>query len=139
VQIDTSTDFGRRVERRLREETIIWLTTVTPGGQPIPVPVWFLWEDDTALIYSRPDTPKLRNIEANPNVSLNFDSDGTGGNIVQLDGEARVDSDAPPATGVAAFVEKYRQDIARIGMTPDSFAAAYSVPVRVAPGRLRGH
>jgi PPOX class probable F420-dependent enzyme len=103
------------------------------------VPVWFLWEDDMALIYSRPDTPKLRHIEANPNVSLNFDSDGTGGNIVQLDGEARIDSDAPPATGVAAFVEKYRQDIARIGMTPDSFAAAYSVPVRVAPGRLRGH
>jgi PPOX class probable F420-dependent enzyme len=139
VQIDTSTDFGRRVERRLREETIVWLTTVTAAGKPVPVPVWFLWEDDMALIYSRPDTPKLRHIEANPNVSLNFDSDGTGGNIVQLDGEARVDPDAPPATGIAAYVEKYRQDIARIGMTPDSFAAAYSVPVRVALGKLRGH
>jgi PPOX class probable F420-dependent enzyme len=28
--------------RRLREEPIIWLTTVTGAGQPQSTPVWFL-------------------------------------------------------------------------------------------------
>ena len=34
MQIDTTTDFGKRVERRLREETMIWLTTVRRDGTP---------------------------------------------------------------------------------------------------------
>ena len=42
--IDTSTPFGARAERRLREEVIAWLVTVSRSGTPLPVPVWFLWE-----------------------------------------------------------------------------------------------
>jgi len=32
--------------------------------------VWFLWNDGSILLYSQPDTPKLRNIAANPRVAL---------------------------------------------------------------------
>ena len=42
--IDESTEFGARVARRLREETVVWLTTVTPSGAPLPRPVGFLWD-----------------------------------------------------------------------------------------------
>ncbi len=137
---DRSTPYGQRVASRLEAEPIIWLTTVTPGGQPLSVPVWFLWDgEEEVLIYSRPDTPKLRNIAAHPKVSLNFDSDGTGGNIVQFDGEAREDTAAPPATAVEAFIEKYRDGIARLGSDPDGFAANYSAAVRVRLTKVRGH
>ena len=44
--LDPSTDFGARATRRLNEEIIGWLTTVSPSGQPQPVPVWFLWDGD---------------------------------------------------------------------------------------------
>jgi hypothetical protein len=30
---------------RLKSESIIWLTTVTPSGQPQSTPVWFLWQE----------------------------------------------------------------------------------------------
>jgi hypothetical protein len=30
---------------RLKSEPMIWLTTVTPSGQPQSTPVWFLWQD----------------------------------------------------------------------------------------------
>jgi PPOX class probable F420-dependent enzyme len=137
---DTSTEYGQRVQRRLEEELIIWLTTVTNSGQPLPVPVWYLWDGDSeVLIYSRPDTPKLRNIDTRPKVALNFDSDGAGGNIVQFDGEAQIDADAPIATGVDAFIEKYEDGIRRIDMTPESFASTYSTAVRVRMNKLRGH
>ena len=73
MQIDTSTPFGERVARRLEQEIVVWLTTVRPNGTPEPSPVWFLWDGQTALIYSRPNNQKLRNIAANPNVALSFD------------------------------------------------------------------
>ncbi len=78
---DTSTDFGRRVEGRLREEYLVWLTTVRADGLPQPSPVWFLCDGESVLVFSQPDTQKLRNIERDPKVSLHFDVVGRGGNI----------------------------------------------------------
>jgi PPOX class probable F420-dependent enzyme len=139
VKLDTTTEFGRRVARRLREELIAWLVTVRPDQTPQPVPIWFLWDGQTFLVYSQPDTQKLRNIARSPRVALHLDGNGTGGDIVVLTGEARVVTDAPPANEIPAYVEKYRQGMTGIGMTPESFARAYSVALRVTPTRLQGH
>ena len=51
--LDTTTEAGGRAERRLREEQIIWLTTVRSDGQPQSVPVWFFWDGEKFLICSR--------------------------------------------------------------------------------------
>jgi PPOX class probable F420-dependent enzyme len=137
--IDTSTAFGERAARRIRDELLGWLVTVSPAGAPQPVPVWFLWDGaDRVLLYSRPGKPKLRNIEANPRVSLHLDGNGQGGDIVVLSGTAAV-SDDPPADCVDEYVAKYRPLIERNGWTPASFAADYSVTVRIALRRLGGH
>ena len=69
--IDKTTEFGQRVTRRLGEERIIWLTTTGRTGTPAPRPVWFLWDGESFLIYSRPGAAKLRHILARPGVSLN--------------------------------------------------------------------
>jgi PPOX class probable F420-dependent enzyme len=137
--IDTSTAFGERAARRIRDEVVGWLVTVSPAGAPQPVPVWFLWDGaDGVLLYSRPDKPKLRNIAANPRVSLHLDGNGQGGDIVVLSGTA-AQSDDPPADQVEEYVAKYRPLIERNGWTPASFAADYSVPVRISLTRLSGH
>ena len=47
-------------------------------------------------------------------------------------------SDDPAADGVSAYVEKYAAFIERNGWTPASFAADYSVALRIEPTRLRG-
>ena len=137
--LDTTTDFGARVARGLRDERIIWLTTVRADRTPQPSPVWFLWDGESFLIYSRPETPKLRNLERNPTVALNLDGDGRGGDIVVFTGRAEILTGAPPANEVVEYVDKYREYIARIEMTPDSFAQAYAVALRVTPTGLRGH
>ena len=138
-EIDTSTPFGARAERRLREELLAWLVTVSPGGTPQPVPVWFLWEGESFLIYSRPETSKLRNIARSPRVALHLDGNGRGGDIVVVTGDAAVSKSDPPADRVPAYVEKYAELIDLNGWTPHVFASDYSVPVRVRFGRLRGH
>ncbi|MFN8594477.1 MAG: TIGR03667 family PPOX class F420-dependent oxidoreductase [Thermomicrobiales bacterium] len=139
MNIDTSTEFGARVAKRLAEDRIIWLTTVGSDGVPQPSPVWFLWDGETALIFSQPGTGKLRNIAANPHVSLHLDGDGFGGNIVVLTGEASLEPDGMKASANPAYVAKYAEGMKRIGMDPESFAAAYSVPMRMRPTHLRGH
>jgi PPOX class probable F420-dependent enzyme len=137
--IDESGEFGARAARHLRDEIVVWMTTVTPSGAPVPMPVWFLWDGaESVLMYSLPSL-RVRNIEANPHVSLNFHGDGRGGDIVVLSGSAEIDEGAPSADQSPGYLAKYDEHIARIGMTPDTFAQRYSVPVRIRLTRLRGH
>jgi PPOX class probable F420-dependent enzyme len=136
--VDTSTNAGKLAEERLRTEEIIWLTTVSPKGQPQSVPVWFVWDGTTVLIYSQPNQPKVRNIRQNPRVALNFNSDPRGNHVVRMSGLAEIDGSVGPATGVPAMIEKYREGIRRIGSTPEEFAAEYSVAIRVRPTRVTG-
>ncbi len=132
---DTTTEAGKRAEKRLREEQIAWMTTVRSDGQPQTVPVWFLWDDEGFLIYSQPNRQKLRNIARNPRVGLNLNSNDGGGDVVRLEGTARIVEDAPPAGEVEPYVEKYRDSIARIGFDVEGFAREYSTAVRVTPDR----
>ena len=137
--LDPTTGFGERAARRLRDEMIGWLVTVNPAGAPVPVPVWFLWDGDSSvLVYSRPATPKLRNIAANPRVALHLDGDGRGGDVVVLSGRAAESAD-PPADQVPEYMAKYRGLIEGNGWSPASFAADYSVPLRVTVSAVRGH
>ncbi|MGE5272628.1 MAG: TIGR03667 family PPOX class F420-dependent oxidoreductase [Verrucomicrobiota bacterium] len=136
--LDESTDFGRRATRRLHEAIIGWLTTVTADGAPRPIPVWFLWDGDRSiLLYSRPEKQKLANIAANPRVSLNLDSDGIEADIVICWGEMRI-SDDPSSNEVPAYLTKYAHRIEALGWTPESFAADFSVPLRIDLTRVHG-
>ena len=138
---DSSTPFGERVARRLRDERLIWFTTVDAKGMPQPTPVWFLWDEtnSTMLIYSRADAKRLVHLQQNPRVALNFDGNGTGGDIIVITGEARVSTDDPPADRLPIYAEKYRDFIARRYETPEKFASIYPVALRIRPITVRGH
>ena len=97
--------------------------------------MWFLWDGEGFLIYSREGRQKLKNIACNPRVGINLNSNETGGDVVRVEGTAEIAEDAPPADEVEAYVEKYRQSIVRIGFDVGAFARAYSVAVRVTPER----
>ena len=135
--VDTASEQGARVDRRLREEQIVWLTTVREDGQPQPMPVWFLWDGETFLIYSKPNAPKLRNMRGNNRVALNLHTNEHGGDVVRFEGTAVILDSPPPPAAVDAYMEKYAAGIAGLGMTPETMARTYSAAVRVTPGRLR--
>jgi PPOX class probable F420-dependent enzyme len=135
--LDTTTEAGARAERRLRDEEMAWLTTVRSDGQPQSVPVWFLWDGETFFVYSQPDQQKLKNIGRNPRVGLHLNANARGGDVVRMEGTAKVVQDIPPANEVGEYLEKYRESISRIGFDPDGFARTYSVALRVTPDRWR--
>lgn len=138
---DPTTPFGERVARRLREEHLIWLTTVDAKGTPQPAPVWFLWDEATSsfLIYSRQDAKRLIHLQQNPRVALHFDGNGRGGDIIVLTGQARITTGDLPATRHPVYLEKYKDFIARLNYTPEAFTTAYPVTLRVYPTAIRGH
>jgi len=136
--IDESTEFGARVARHLREEMVVWLTTVTPSGAPLPRPVGFLWDGgEHVAVYSLPGA-RVRNIGRNPKVTLNFRGDSHGRDVVVLSGVAELDESAPSPAANAAWVAKYATEWERAGMTAESFAQQFTVPVRIRISAVHG-
>lgn len=138
--IDTSSEFGAKAARRLTEEGIIWLTTVRGDRTPQPSPVWFLWDGESVLIYSQPDTQKLRNIARSAPVALHLNSDQWGNEVVIIAGNARIDEAAPLVREVSPFVKKYVDDLhsAKSLEDFDRIMDGYTVAIRVTPTGLRG-
>jgi PPOX class probable F420-dependent enzyme len=135
--LNLSAEAAAALAERLRTESVAWVTTVTPGGQPQSSPVWFLWEEDEFLVYAQPHSRKVRNIRAHPQVSLHLNSDAEGGQVVTFEGLARIAEGSPPAHEVAAYLAKYRAGIAGIGMSPEQLGAEYSTALRITPTRVR--
>jgi PPOX class probable F420-dependent enzyme len=124
-------------EERLRDEKIAWLTTVRRDGQPQSSPVWFLWRDGEVIVYSKPTTQKVRNVQVNPRVAVHLRDIDEGSDIVSLEGRATIDDRYPAASAIPAYVEKYRSMIADLRSDPVRFAKAYSTPIRIRPTKLR--
>ena len=135
--LDTTAPRGRHIAGRLRKEIVVWLATTNPDGRPVVVPVWFLFEGDTFLIYSVPGQ-KVRNIERSSLVSLHLNSTTDGGDIVRLEGTAKVLKRQPPAYKVPAYIRKYRSQIKNNGWTPESFSADYRIPIRIRATKFHG-
>jgi len=135
--LDTSTKAGAAAADRLETELIVWLTTVTPDGQPQSSPVWFLWQEGEFLVYSLAVTPRVRNIRADPRVSLNLNSDATATDVVTIEGEARIVPDAPLASVVPEWMAKYGRLIAEYGWSAEGYAADYPTAIRIRPTRFR--
>ncbi|WP_216208322.1 TIGR03667 family PPOX class F420-dependent oxidoreductase [Amycolatopsis aidingensis] len=131
--------FGDRVRRRLRTEPVIWLVTVGADGTPQPNPVWFLWEGgNTVLTYNLPSAYRMTHMRNRPQVSLHFDSDGEGEDIIILKGTAEFAEDQQSALETPAFLEKYREGMVRVTGSPERFSATYSAPVRIRIEKVRG-
>ena len=132
-------NFNSATKKLLTSETIIWLTTVGSDLTPQPRPVWFVPDGDDVLIYSQPKAAKVAHIRNHPNVSLHFNADqwGSDETVVVLTGTATLEPDSSKGPLLPAYVKKYKKDMAELGMTPEQFAATYSVPIRIKIAGIR--
>jgi PPOX class probable F420-dependent enzyme len=127
---------SKHVQSRLKKEIVIWLVTAGRDRRPQAVPVWFLWDGKSFLIYAVPGI-KVRHVKANPYVELHLNSDEVGGDVVRVSGYATIPKSQPPAHREPAYVRKYRGDIEALGMTVEDFAKQYLHPIRVRRLRFR--
>ncbi len=134
---DSGSEADAHALARLRTDMIGWLTTVTPDGQPQTFPIWFLWEDGEALVFSDKRAKRNLNITHNPRVTLHLNDDGKGGDVVVIEGEARVDQATPQVPDHAAYLAKYGAWITDYLTSAEEMATIYNVPLRIRPTRGR--
>jgi PPOX class probable F420-dependent enzyme len=135
--IDATTKAGARAIERLGSEPIAWLTTVNAAGQAQSSPIWFLWEAGEIMLFSLAKTPRVANIRANPLVSFNLDSDADGGDILTVEGEARIVDPELPAATESAYRAKYDGKIDEYGWTWTQMRTDYPIVIRIRPTRIR--
>jgi PPOX class probable F420-dependent enzyme len=124
-----------RLGRLLAGEPVIWLSTVRPDGGPHLVPIWFSWDGHSVLIASKPHARKVANIRANPAVMLALGEPADDFDVGLMEGIADI-LDRPAVEVLPrTHIDKYRGELALIGLTPDEFLATYSAVIRVRPTR----
>src|SRR5258707_7173446 len=101
--LDITTEWGQHAEQRLRSNIIAWLTTVGSDGRPYTVPVWFLWDGNTILVFSQP-----------------LDDTKQGEDVAIVEGTAELLDDPEISVMLPAYVEKYGALIQDMGWTPAS-------------------
>jgi PPOX class probable F420-dependent enzyme len=138
ARLDFSTDVGKRALDRLERETVVWLTTTSPEGFPMPTPVWFMWTDGAVLIYSIPESAKVRAIRQRRQVSLNFNADVHGHDVTVFRGVAELLDSAPLPSAVPGFLEKYQKEFAESPVTPEGYDQGFTQAIRVTLTGMRG-
>lgn len=138
--IDFTSEFGQTVKRHLEEDYFIWLTTIDSNLTPQPRPVWFIWDNDSVLIFSEPKTHKVQHIKKHKKVALHFNTVDTKGeqDVIVFAGEAILDSNIPSADEVSTYLKKYETGLTDLEMTPDEFCKKYLTAIRVTPSSVRG-
>ena len=129
-QLDPADPDQARALTRLSTDTVLWLTTVSLASAPQPSAVWFWWDGETVLVFSG-GTARIRNIAANPNVAVHFNTDEYGDDISILYGLAAIDPDTPPAKEVGEYRARYDRRVPLLGKDWDSYSAHYRFPIRI--------
>src|SRR6188508_862307 len=127
-----------RVERFLRTEEVLWLSTFGTDGFPGLVPIWFSWDGEAILIVSKPHAEKVADMRAEPRVMValgNAEEDFDVGLI-----EARAELVDVPADSFLpeSHWAKYAADLASIGLSREEYVRVYSQAVRLVPVRYLG-
>jgi PPOX class probable F420-dependent enzyme len=119
----------RHTLARLKRELVTWLVTTGNDKRPQAVPVWFLWEGDSFLIYAQPGI-KVRHVRENPYVEVHLNSDEAGDDLVRASGRATLGK-TPPAYKVPAYVRKYGSQMKGYGWSPEEFSRRYPHVIRI--------
>jgi PPOX class probable F420-dependent enzyme len=136
--MDSSPIAALRVQRFLETEPVIWLSSIRTDGAPHLVPTWFVWDGEAIVIRSKPHARKVRNLQHDPRAMLALGDADDDFDVGLLEATAAVAVEGDGRALPAAFLAKYRERIAALGLTPEAFAETYSATIRLTPARALG-
>jgi len=134
--LDLNNPEQAHIDERLRSDIMIWLNSVRPDSRPHSVAVWFLWDGESFLIFSKPNNQKLRNIQQNLNVVLALDDTKGGSDVIAIEGKAELLPQKTLEIMDQLYIEKYANHIKNLGWVPESMAAEYSEVIRITPTKF---
>ena len=122
-----------RTRRFLADEPVIWVSTVREDGQPHLVPVWFWWDGETVLVFSKPHAVKVRALRANPRAMIALGEPDDDFDVAMVEAQAELLDEAPVVP--EAFFAKYADKLAAGMLDRETFRATYTQAIRFTPTR----
>jgi PPOX class probable F420-dependent enzyme len=136
--MDTTSLTAARIRRFLEHEPVVWLSTVRPDGGPHLVPIWFWWDGEALLVFSKPHAQKVRNLREHGAVMLALGVAEDDFDVGMLEGRAELLDQPTSQVMPAAHLAKYARQLAALGLSAEEYAATYSQVIRIVPVRLLG-
>ncbi|WP_109209134.1 MULTISPECIES: TIGR03618 family F420-dependent PPOX class oxidoreductase [Microbacterium] len=137
--LDPADERQAKALARLEGEEIGWLGTIGRDGFPHAVPVWFLWKDDVAYVFTQPGSAKAKNLRENPKAMLHLEAGDDGEQLHVLQGTVEI-SDEPTTAWLdrlgEAYLAKYGGGIQHLGWTHERMWAEYSLVLIFRPHKL---
>lgn len=125
--------------RCLRDDPVIWLSSVQGDGRPHVVPVWFHWDGERIVAFSKPNARKVRNLRDQPRVMLAVGTPGPDFDVELIEATAELLDQPAEQVMPEGFGEKYRDLLRRAGLSLQRFAEVYSQPILLRPTRFVGY
>jgi PPOX class probable F420-dependent enzyme len=135
----TGTQPADMAHRALMDDPVVWLSSVQRDGRPHVVPVWFHWDGEQIVAFSKPNARKVDNLRDQPLVMLAVGTPGPDFEVELIEATAEL-----PATSAAdcmpdGFGSKYRELLRRAGLSLQRFTEVYSQPIVLRPVRFLGY
>ena len=124
----------------LKQPEVAVISTIDEFGRPRSAPIWFLWEDGAAYMFTARRTLKWRNLQSRPYASLCVDKRDTPYSSVVMDGPVQ-EADRPLYELVLSMALRYygeKKDVplprdteTRLGSLPSNCPRATSLRIRL--------
>lgn len=125
--------------RCLRDDPVVWLSSVQGDGRPHVVPVWFHWDGERIVAFSKPNARKVQNLRDQPLVMLAVGSPGPEFDVELIEATAELPNQPAEHMMPEGFGDKYRDLLRRAGVSLQRFAQVYSQPIVLRPTRFVGY
>jgi len=107
-----------RVVAQLTESKNYWLSSVRPDAHPHVIPRWAVYVDGKIYYDGSPETRHARNIELNPNITVNLES---GTEAIILEGTS-VPAEKPSPEFAQKLSQAYKKKYRDLGYAPEPSA-----------------
>jgi len=134
-----SVECRSHADAALRRDPVVWLSSVQPDGRPHLVPVWFHWDGEQIVAFSKPHARKVGNLRDQPYVMLAVGTPGPDFEVELIEATAELPSSPSADILPAGFGAKYRELLRRAGLTVQRFTEVYSQPIVLRPTRYLGY
>ena len=127
------------MEAALRDDPVAWLSSVQRDGRPHVVPVWFHWDGERIVAFSKPNARKVDNLRDQPSVMLAVGTPGPEFEVELIEATAEIPEADAAEVMPEGFGTKYRELLRRANLTVQRFAEVYSQPIVLRPTRFLGY
>ena len=130
---------GPSAAEALASDSVVWLSSVRPDGRPHLVAVWFLWDGERVLAFSKPHARKVENLRHDPHVMLAVGTPGPDFDVELIEADAELPATPTAELMPSGFGKKYAALLRRAGLSVQRFMEVYSQPIVLRPTRFVGY